>query len=252
MKGSSALPLALRAAIAAAALLAAAFPLGSQSLEIAGTVTVADTKLDGVTWDGEAIWVITYQSSPIEWRIAKLTPEGAIAFSFVVPVTSRDDVHNMGMSNLASDGETIWANDWNAGIVFDYAKDGTELKKFGVPSVSQLIPVGIEFDGTHLWVLHWSNKTLYKLDRDGTELAKVSFAKVNPSPTMGLAWDGANFWVGNSGANRIMKVSPDGKQLATVKGPRPAGNVRDLAWDGEHLLLVYKQDDTVYKLTIRE
>jgi hypothetical protein len=240
------------ALVLAAAGALAGMPAFSQTLEVAGTVTVADAKLDGVTWDGEALWVITYQSSPIEWRIAKLGADGAIVSSFVVPVTSRDDVHNMGMSNLASDGETIWANDWNAGIIYDYAKDGTELRKFGVPSLGQLIPVGIEFDGENLWVLHWTTKTLYKLDRDGKELAKMSLSKVNPSPNMGLAWDGKSFWVGNSGANRIMRVSPEGKQLATVKGPKAAGNIRDLAWDGEHLLLVYKQDDTVYKLTIRE
>jgi hypothetical protein len=41
-------------------------------------------------------------------------------------------------------------------------------------------------------------------------------------------------------------------QTGVVKGPKPAGNIRDLDWDGEHLLLVYKQDNTVYKLTIRD
>jgi sugar lactone lactonase YvrE len=239
------------AALAAGALLAAAAAC-AQTVQVAGTVTVPDTKLDGVTWNGESIWVVTYQSSPIEWRIARLGADGSIAFSFVVPVTSRDDVHNLGMTNLTWDGRTIWANDWNAGILRNYATDGTELKSFGVPSVNQLIPVGIAFDGTGLWVLHWSNKTLYKLDTDGKELTKVSLSKVTPAPNMGLAWDGQSFWVGNSGANRIMRVSPEGKQLATVKGPKPAGNIRDLAWDGEHLLLVYKQDDTVYKLSIRE
>jgi sugar lactone lactonase YvrE len=239
------------AAVAAAAVLGPA-ALRAQTLEVAGTVTVPDVKLDGVGWDGESIWVITYQSAPIEWRIARLAPDGSIASSFPLPITSRDDVHNLGMTNVTSDGETLWANNWNAGIIYNYSKDGTVLKTFGVASVHQLIPVGIAFDGTNLWVLHWSNKTLYKLDRDGNELGKMSLAKVNPAPNMGLTWDGQNFWVGNSGANRIMRVSPEGKQTATLKGPKPAGNVRDLAWDGQHLLLVYKQDDTVYKLTIRE
>ncbi len=224
----------------------------AQTIEVAGTVTVPDVKLDGVGWDGESIWVITYQSSPIEWRIAKLGGDGSIVSSFVVPVYSRDDVHNLGMSNVTSDGETLWANDWNAGIVYNFSKDGTILKQFGVPSLNQLIPVGIAFDGAFLWVFHWSNKTLYKLDRDGKEIAKISLSKVSPSPNMGLAWDGKSFWVGNSGANRIMRVTPEGVQTGVVKGPKPAGNIRDLDWDGEHLLLVYKQDDTVYKLTIRD
>ena len=224
--------------------------LSAQTAEVADTVTVSDAKLDAVAWDGESLWVVTYQSSPIEWRIAKLGPEGKIVSSFVVPVHSRDDVHNLGMTNLTSDGSTIWANDWNAGVIYQFAKDGTILKHFGVPSVNQLIPVGIAFDGTYLWVLHWSNKTLYKLDTDGNEVGKVSLRKVSPTPDQGLAWDGKNFWVANKGANRIMRVTPDGVQTGVIRGPKPAGNVRDLGWDGEHLLLVYKQDDTVYKLTI--
>jgi sugar lactone lactonase YvrE len=224
----------------------------AQTFEVASTVTVADTKLDGVGWDGESIWVITYQSSPIEWRIARLGPDGAIVSSFIVPVSSRDDVHNLGMSNVTSDGKTLWANDWNAGLVYNFSKDGEVLKKFGVPSLNQLIPVGIAFDGTYLWVLHWSNKSLYKLDTDGKELAKVSLAKLSFAPNMGLTWDGTSFWVGNSGANRVMRITPEGVQTGVFKGPKLAGNIRDLAWDGEHLLLVYKQDDTVYKLNIRE
>jgi streptogramin lyase len=224
----------------------------AQTAEIAGTVTVPGVKLDAVGWDGQSIWVVTYQSAPIEWRIAKLGDDGSIVSSFVVPVHSRDDVHNLGMTNITSDGKTIWANDWNAGLIYNFAQDGTVLKKFGVPSVSQLIPVGIAFDGTFLWVLHWSNKTLYKLDTEGNEIAKVSLAKVTPKPDMGLAWDGASFWVANAGANRVMRVTPDGKQTGFIRGPKQAGIIRDLDWDGEHLLLVYKQDDTVYKLTIHE
>jgi hypothetical protein len=244
------LPIVVLAVVLCAAFNAAAG--SAQTIEVASTVTVPDVKLDGVGWDGDSIWVITYQSSPIEWRIAKLGPDGAIVSSFVVPVFSRDDVHNLGMTNVTSDGKTLWANDWNAGLIYNFSKDGTILKKFGVPSLNQLIPVGIAFDGTNLWVLHWSNKTLYKLDTDGNEIAKVSLAKLSFTPNMGLTWDGKSFWVGNAGANRIMRITPEGVQTGLVKGPKPAGNIRDLAWDGEHLLLVYKQDNTVYRLTVRD
>jgi hypothetical protein len=99
--------------------------VSAQTLEVAGTVTVPDTKLDGVGWDGQSIWVITYQSSPIEWRLARLGPGGEIVSSFLLPATSRDDVHNLGMSNVTSDGVSLWANDWNAGIIYNFAKDGT-------------------------------------------------------------------------------------------------------------------------------
>jgi len=241
-------------AVLAFAFLAGIWPAGlsAQKAEVAGTLVNPEIKMDGVTWDGESVWVITYQSSPLEWRIARLASDGSVESSFPVPVKSLDDIHNFGMSNIASDGDTIWANNWNEGIVYDFAKDGTILKHFGVPSVNQLIPVGIAFDGEYLWVLHWSDKNLYKLDRDGNELGKVSLRKLAPPPDMGLTWDGTFFWVGSKGANRITRITPEGEAKGFIKGPKAGGGIRDLAWDGEHLLVVYSQDSTIYKLKISE
>jgi sugar lactone lactonase YvrE len=243
-----------RLAVAALVALAAAFPaaLSAQKAEVVGTIENPELKMDGVAWDGESVWVTTYQSSPLEWRIARLAADGSVESSFTVPVKSHDDIHNFGMSNITSDGQTIWANNWNEGIVYQFAKDGTILKSFGVASVNQLIPVGIAFDGEFLWVLHWSDKSLYKLDRDGKELGRVSLRKLAPPPDMGLAWDGEYFWVGSKGANRITRITPEGEAKGFIKGPKTGAGIRDLAWDGEHLLVVYSQDSTVYKLKISE
>jgi hypothetical protein len=222
-------------------------------VEVAGTVSNPSIKMDGVAWDGENIWVVTYQSSPIEWRIARLGEGGEVLSSFVVPVTSRDDVHNFGMTNIVSDGDTIWANHWNEGFVYNFDKEGNILAKFGVPSVNQLIPVGIAWDGERLAVLHWSDKNIYFLSRSGEELGKVSLRSLAPPADMGLAWDGTGFWAANKGANRVHRVTPEGKSTGYIIGPKKGGGgIRDLAWDGERLLLVYQQDNTVYKLTIKE
>ena len=226
--------------------------LAAQKAEVAATIVNPELKMNGVAWDGQSVWVTIYQSSPLEWRIARLAADGSVEFSFPVPVRSLDDIHNFGMSNITCDGETIWANHWNEGVVYNFAKDGTIIKKFGVPSVSQLIPVGIAFDGEHLRVLHWSDKNLYQLDREGNELGRMSLRKLAPPPDMGLAWDGTYFWVGSKGANRITRVTPEGEVKGFIKGPKPGGGIRDLAWDGEHLLVVYSQDSTIYKLKISE
>jgi len=234
--------------------LAAIWPagLGAQKAEVVGTIVNPELKINGVAWDGESVWVTTYQSSPLEWRIARLAADGSVEYSFPVPVKSLDDIHNFGMSNITCDGRTIWANHWNEGVVYNFAKDGTILTKFGVSSVSQLIPVGIAFDGEFLRVLHWSDKNLYQLDRDGNELGKLSLRKLTPPPDMGLAWDGTYFWVGSKGANRITRVTLEGEVKGFIKGPKPGGGIRDLAWDGEHLLVVYSQDSTIYKLKVSE
>jgi sugar lactone lactonase YvrE len=247
-------PRAFWAAVLALLALAAFPPAGiwAQKAEVVATVVNPEIKINGVSWDGQNIWVTTYQSSPLEWRIARLAADGSVEFSFPVPVKSLDDIHNFGMSNIASDGETIWANHWNEGFVYNFAKDGTLLKKFSVSSVSQLIPVGIDFDGENLRVLHWSDKNLYQLDRDGNELGKLSLRKLAPPPDMGLAWDGTYFWVGSKGANRITRVTPEGEAKGFIKGPKAGGGIRDLAWDGEHLLVVYSQDNTIYKLKVTE
>ncbi|TFG62900.1 MAG: hypothetical protein E4H36_06910 [Spirochaetales bacterium] len=224
----------------------------SQTAEIVSTVANTKVKMDGVTWDGKNIWIVTYQSIPLEWKIAKLEKDGSIVSSFTVPVTSLDDIHNMGMSCITSDGTSIWACNWNEGIIYQYNDKGKTLKSFGVPSVNQLIPVGIAWDGKFLWVLHWSDKNLYKLDKNGKELEKISLRKLTPMPDMGLAWDGTYFWVGTKGANRITKITPEGEVKGQIKGPKSGGGIRDLAWDGEYLLVVYQQDNTIYKLSIKD
>jgi sugar lactone lactonase YvrE len=238
--------------ILALALLLGAVAAGALDYEVVGTVTNPDLKMDGVAWDGKNIWVVTYQSSPVKWEIVKLDDSGKVLSSFTVPVDSLDDIHNFGMTNITSDGRTIWANHWNEGLIYNFSKNGKIRKTFGVPSVNQLIPVGIAVDGRNLWVLHWSNKTLYHLDTNGKELGSVSLRRLAPPPDMGMAWDGKYFWVANMGANRIHRITPEGEAVGMIKGPRDAGGIRDLDWDGEHLLLVYKQDSTVYKLRIIE
>jgi sugar lactone lactonase YvrE len=247
-------PKASWVAIAAVFILTGLWPAGvsAQKAEVVATIVNPELKMNGVAWDGRSVWVTTYQSSPLEWRIARLDENGAILSSFPIPVKSLDDIHNFGMSNIASDGQTIWANHWNEGIVFNFAKDGALLKQFKVASVNQLIPVGIVFDGEYLYVLHWSDKNLYQLDREGNELGKMSLRKLAPPPDMGLAWDGTYFWVGSKGANRITRVTPQGEAKGFIKGPKAGGGIRDLAWDGEHLLVVYSQDSTIYKLKITE
>ena len=95
-----------------------------QTVEIAGKITNPEIKMDGVAWDGKNIWVITYRSSPIEWKIAQLDDNGDILTSFHVPVNSLDDIHNFGMTNITSDGKTIWANHWNEGIIYRFTKKG--------------------------------------------------------------------------------------------------------------------------------
>jgi len=224
----------------------------SQSAELVEEIVIPNTKLDGVAWDGKNIWVVTYESSPIKWQIARIGSEGDLEFSFTVPVDSLDDVHNFGMTNITSDKRSIWANHWNAGLIYRFSKKGKIMTEFGVPSLNQLIPVGIAWDGKHLWILHWSDRSLYKLDSRGKELNRVSLRKLRPPVDMGLAWDGKHFWVGSRGANRITRITPEGEPSGYIKGPRESGGIRDLDWDGEHLLVVYQQDSTIYKVRISD
>jgi streptogramin lyase len=223
-----------------------------QSVEVVGTVTSEGNKIDGVAWDGSNIWVTIYQSSPMEWRLAQLDDNGEILTSFVVPVTSLDDIHNFGMSNIASDGKTIWANHWNEGQIYRFTKKGKVKTQFGVPSVNKLIPVGLTLQDNYIWVLHWSDKKLYKLDKKGREYESISLRKLAPPPDMGLAWDGNHFWAANKGTNRVMKLTKEGEMVGMFKGPKTGGGIRDLAWTGELMLLVYQQDNTIYKLKISE
>jgi hypothetical protein len=211
-------------------------------------LTNEEIKMNGLTWDGKNFWVITYQSSPIVWQIAKLSSSGEVDFSFSIPCRSRDDIHNSGFTNLAWDGEFIWANNWNEGKVYQYTTLGSFVKSFEIPSLGQLIPVGIAWDGNSLWILDWSTKTLYEVDKNGRESGRtISLASFKPSLDMGLAWDGNYFWVGSKGSNLAVKISPSGEPICFIKGPKTGGAVRDLAHDGEYLYWVYQQGHTIYR-----
>lgn len=216
-------------------------------------ITNEDIKIDGLTWDGKNFWVITYQSSPILWQIAKLDDDGKVSHAFQVECDSRDDIHNSGYTNLTWDNEVIWANNWNEGIIYSYNTDGEILTNFSVPSIAQLIPIGITWDGQKLWIFHWVDKTIYGLDRNGNETGDIiSLKGMVPSLDMGLVWDGNNFWAGSKGGNIAMRISSDGKANGYIKGPKESGGIRDLAWDGENLYWVYQQDHTIYKTIIEQ
>jgi hypothetical protein len=216
-------------------------------------LTNENIKFNGLTWDGSNFWVITYQSSPLIWEIAKLDDVGKIISAFEVDVKSLDDVHNSGYTNLTFDGEVIWANNWNEGIIYSYSTDGELLKRISVPSINQLIPVGITWDGQNLWVLHWVNKTIYGIDREGNETGDlINLQGIKPPLDMGLVWDGSDFWVGCKGSNLAMRVSVNGEPSGYIMGPKKSGAVRDLAWDGESLYWVYQQDRTIYRTKIEE
>ena len=215
-------------------------------------ITNEDIKIDGLTWDGSNFWVITYQSSPILWQIAKLKDDGKVSNAFQVICDSRDDVHNSGYTNLMWDNGVIWANNWNEGIIYSYGTNGEILTKISIPSVGQLIPVGITCDEQKLWVFHWVNKTIYGLDRNGNETGDlISLEDISPSLDMGLVWDGNNFWVGSKGENIAMRISVNGEPNGYIKGPKECGAIRDLAWDGESLYWVYQQGHTIYKTKIK-
>jgi len=216
-------------------------------------LTNEEIKMNGLTWDGKNFWVITYQSSPIVWQIARLDNLGRVDFAFSIPCKSRDDIHNSGFTNLAWDGEFIWANNWNEGKIYCYDTSGELVKSFEISSLGQLIPVGITWNGENLWILHWSKKTLYEVSRDGQEIGRsISLFSFKPSLDMGLAWDNDCFWVGSKGSNLAVKINVLGEPIGFVKGPKGSGAVRDLAHDGEYLYWIYQQDHTIYRAKVSQ
>ncbi|MCL4376791.1 MAG: hypothetical protein M1409_00205 [Actinobacteria bacterium] len=210
-------------------------------------LTNDDVKLDGLTWDGNNFWVITYNSSPIEWKIAKLKNDGSIDKEFKVECKSRDDVHNFGCINLAYDGKNIWMNNWNEGFIYSFDNSGKILKHFTVASINHLIPVGLTFENENLWVFSWSDKTLYQLDKEGNETGKkIDLSNIKPDLDIGLVWDGKNFWVGSRWTNVAIQLTYDGKPTGFIKGPKDKGGIRDLAWDGKKIYWIYQQGHEIF------
>ena len=133
-------------------------------------------------------------------------------------------------SGITTDGETIWvASTFVPIALFQYAMDGTELRRLPTPGAGKSGAHGLEWiDGT-LWVTVPPSATTYQLNP-----ATGAILRQFPAPGKrphGLAWDGELLWIAETTDRTITGYTLDGdarRVLAMTPGPAEGPNPHGL------------------------
>ncbi|MCP4582452.1 MAG: T9SS type A sorting domain-containing protein [candidate division Zixibacteria bacterium] len=215
------------------------FPIALDTGDVIHTVPAPVSGCQGLTWDGENLWVSSnhhafhYKVSPVD---------GAVLATIPAP--------NDYVEGLAWDGTYLWSvdNDGNGG-------DGDHVYKLD-PSTGDIVESftssitwthGITWDGEYLWFNDFSTHMIYKVDSSNDQILH-SFAAPGDQ-SIGLTWDGAYLWSDNFNTDSLYQIDPaDGSIIRMVRSPHT--NPRDMAWDGQYLWVVSWASSTIYQVDI--
>ena len=224
----------------------------SQKAEVVGTIVNPEIKMNGVAWDGENIWVTTYQSNSDGVADRAAGRNGAILSSFPVAVKSLDDVHNLGMSNITCDGADDLGQPLERGDHVQLRQGRHPPEKFRSPLPEPADPGGDRLRRGVPVCCTGAIKPCTGWTGTATSSGRYRFASWPRLRTW--AWRGTGRASGSAARAPTASCAsaPEGDAEGCPQGAQGRRGVRDLAWDGEHLLVVYSQDSTVYKLTITE
>ena len=143
------------------------------------TLKVPDgnTRINGITWLDEHIWLNGRKSGSMQSKIYKLDK-----FGEPVAAWPYYAINNSGYFSIASDGEYLYADDTYAIIQIDpdsFSAVGFIEKPSGSYS-------GFTYDPQkdHFWLGN-SNGLIYEINRDGDEINEF----ITPLEIEGLAWD---------------------------------------------------------------
>jgi glutamine cyclotransferase len=207
--------------------------------DVIHTVPAPGSRCQGLTYDGNALWVSDYQSDLI-YKIS--TIDGAILRSFSAP--------NSYIEGLAWDGTNLWAaeNGGSGGapaIIYKLdPSNGNILQSFTPPNSW---PHGITWDGEYLWLDDFGTKTIDKVDPATGQL--ISQLNAPGDASIGLTWDGEYLWSDDFNTDSLYRIDPvTGDIVAQVVSPHT--NPRDMAWDGQYIWVVSWQAATIYQVDV--
>lgn len=160
---------------------------------------------------------------------------------FIVPLIA-ENVY--GFNGLVHDGESLWISSNFTDRIYNLSLDGKLLKEFEAPAG---YPFGLAFDGQDLWLADGSDR-IFKMDQEGDVLCQFTVPTDYPG---GLTWENDKLWLSEhehmSGISQLFGIDPSascsaGFAVITDTFDTPEGGGKGLAWDGEYLLVVVKND----------
>ena len=190
-----------------------------------------DTLTDGMTWDGEYIWITAEGPPP---RIFKLDSLGVKIDTLPAPGSQP--------TGLTWDGNNFWVGSHTTGIIYKIDPiNGSVITSFDAPGFGS--NEGLAFDETYLWNTNWNNDIIWKLDTLGAQQAQF------PAPgtgSTGLTWDGTHLWNSDQNRDSVYRIDPSNGQVLQ-REIAPDLVVQDLAFDGTHLWTCGYYTGTVYR-----
>jgi len=215
------------------------FPVLLDTGDVIHTVPAPVSGAQGLTWDGENLWVSSnqhmflYKVSPVDGEILATIPAPGVY-----------------VEGLAWDGTNLWAaNNGGQGGNADEIYKLDPLTGDVVESFTSSITWihGITWDGEYLWFNDFSTHMIYKVDSSDGQILQ-SFAAPG-TMSIGLTWDGAYLWSDNFDTDSLYQIDPvDGAIIGMIRSPHT--NPRDMAWDGQYLWVVTWASSTIYQVDI--
>ena len=214
--------------------------------DVVHTIPAPGTHCQGLTWDGEHLWVTDNTTK----MIYKISPEdGEVISSFPFPISIKFS------EGLAWDGTNLWGAGWN-----ESNGNGSKIFKLD-PSNGELLfsfyypgedtwPHGITYDGQHIWANNFLHDTINSLDKFNPE--NGDYLGSIPAPgekSLGLTWIGSFLWSNDYELHRIYQIDPNNGTII-YSFSCYAGILRDMTWDGEYMWSLSWSDATIYKLDI--
>jgi len=137
-------------------------------------------------------------------------------------------------TNLAFDGQNLWACDWYGQSIYKQKTGGGEL------AISRIF----YFPNKHFSALTWMNGNLwsadavdqkiYKHNSDDSLTITATYDSPGTAPS-GMAGDGQFIWVSDSAEAKIYKLAVDGGLTVVEEVSSPAKNPSALYFDGKNL-----------------
>ncbi len=165
------------------------------------------TKLRDLEWDGQFLWVASWESPRALYKLDPL--DGSVVASFPPPFEG----HPHG---LAWDGSSLWIGEEDGNIYKVDPTTGTAVLTLSVSSECCGDPRGLAWDGQNLWAGFQRTGVIRSYD-----VATGAVISETASPSsgfqQGVAWDGQALWTTGSD-NKIYKLG-NAESTAT---PTPA------------------------------
>jgi hypothetical protein len=210
----------------------------SGNVSIVKEVTVPLMNINGITWDGTDLWIVTNSGD-----LFKMNTNGDVLTTCRSPEVTPE--------GLTWDGEAFWVFSTNYSYIYRFSIDESGAK----PEVRTLsffkspneiiggTNDGLAWDGANLW--YSDRYSVHKLDIEGTVLG--GFASAHE--VAGLCWDGEYLWLAYDDAT-LAQVDTEGKILHSFD--LPVSPIDTLTWAEGYLWAVvsdpFADESKIYAL----